>query len=221
MNKTDRNLLRALERRATEDTAEFVEANMKGLKVIAGENERLKMIDYLFANYPPDPGGLILEFGVAKGQSLRRICAAAGPKRKVYGFDSFDGLPSDWTWGKEEGRFDMNGKAPDGLPSNAMLKIGLIEDTLPEFLRLEPSYSSAGFIHVDTDIYASASFILEYLADKIVPGTVILFDEFFNYAGWRDHEYRAFREFVGRHKRKFEYLAFTSTHGSVAVRITK
>src|SRR5215831_6087032 len=37
--------------------------------------------------------GLCLEFGVAAGNSIRRLAKAG---RQIYGFDSWQGLPHDW-----------------------------------------------------------------------------------------------------------------------------
>jgi hypothetical protein len=50
-----------------------------------------------------------------------------------------------------------------------------------------------------------------------VPGTIILFDEYFNYPNWEVHEYKAFQEFVTKYGVKYRYLAFARQQ--VAVRI--
>ena len=56
------------------------------------------------------PTGEVLEFGVFRGKSIRTI-AKVVPKRKVYGFDSFIGLPEDWERGKgdtyKKGHFNL------------------------------------------------------------------------------------------------------------------
>src|SRR5690348_1698775 len=39
--------------------------------------------------------GFLAEFGVFSGKSINLI-AERYPERKVYGFDSFEGFPSDW-----------------------------------------------------------------------------------------------------------------------------
>ena len=58
------------------------------------------------------------------------------------------------------------------------------------------------FLHLDVDRYSSTRTVLELLGDRIVPGTVIAFDEFFNYPGWREGEYRAFNEFCRQRRPK-------------------
>ena len=75
------------------------------------------------------------------------------------------------------------------------------------------------FVHIDADLYSSADFVLRRLESRLRPGTVIVFDEFFNFPGWQAHEYRAWTEFVERTGVKFEYLAYTSNNEQVAVRL--
>jgi hypothetical protein len=50
-------------------------------------------------------------------------------------------------------------------------------------------------------------------------GTVIVFDEYFNFPGWRNHEYRAWTEFVARTGTEFDYLGYTADNEQVVVRI--
>ncbi len=57
------------------------------------------------------------------------------------------------------------------------------------------------------------------LKDQIVPGTIILFDEYFNYDGWEQHEHKAFREFIEETNLNFTYLAYNQYHEQVLVRI--
>jgi hypothetical protein len=48
-----------------------------------------------------------------------------------------------------------------------------------------------------------------------------VFDEFFNYPGWRQGEYRAFTEFVEEQGVCFEYVGYCRHGQQVAVRITE
>jgi hypothetical protein len=50
-----------------------------------------------------------------------------------------------------------------------------------------------------------------------VPGTIIVFDEYFNYPNWEEHEYKAFQEFIGESGLGYRYLGFARQQ--VAVRI--
>lgn len=161
--------------------------------------------------------GLVLEFGVFQGKSLRYIAGCVGQTRTVYGFDSFEGLPEDWTGFQRKGRFALEGTAPRFEEPNIELVPGWFDRTLPAFLAAHGG--PARFIHADADLYSSTVTILTALRARIVPGTVIVFDEYFNYPGWEHHEFRAFREFIGESGLRYEYLGYASGEFAVAVRI--
>jgi hypothetical protein len=158
--------------------------------------------------------GLILEFGVASARTTNHL-ASLLPDRQIYGFDSFEGLPEIWRAGFDKGAF--SGSMP-AVRKNIELVHGLFENTLTHFLETHPG--PVALLHVDCDLYSSTKTVFRYLADRIVSGTVIVFDEYFNYAGWRLHEYKAFYEFVADHHRAYEYLGFVPNHQQVCVRIS-
>lgn len=159
--------------------------------------------------------GLWLEFGVANGASLKDI--ACQTKQAVYGFDSFEGLPEDWTYFQKKSRYTLGGKFPVNLPDNVELVKGWFDETLPSFLKSHKE--PVAFLHVDSDLYSSAKTILTFLKDRIKKGSIIVFDEFFNYPGWKEHEYKAFYEFVKENKVDFQFLGFASSQHSVVVKI--
>tara|TARA_A100001515_G_scaffold100284_1_gene81121 strand:- start:2477 stop:3121 length:645 start_codon:yes stop_codon:yes gene_type:complete len=147
--------------------------------------------------------GMWLEFGVWVGTSSRIISSFMPDKNKVlYGFDSFEGLPEDWACSEtgvvqkegKKGAFNLNGEIPKPPAKNIKYIKGWFEDTLPDFVKehKEP----LAFLHVDSDLYSSAKTIFNHLSDRIVKGTVIIFDEFYNYVGYKDHEYKAFQELL-------------------------
>ncbi|MDJ0106389.1 TylF/MycF/NovP-related O-methyltransferase, partial [Rhodococcus erythropolis] len=76
------------------------------------------------------------------------------------------------------------------------------------------------FLHLDADLYSSTKTVLDLLGDRLVPGSIVVFDEFFNYPGWQQHEYRAWTEFVTRTGISFEYLGYTVDNEQVIVEIT-
>jgi hypothetical protein len=154
-------------------------------------------------------GGLFMEFGVATGTTIRRI--AAKTSEQVYGFDSFEGLPENWRSGFGKGAFA--GEAPQ-VPQNVTLIKGWFEDTLPPFLASHPAPVS--LLHIDCDLYSSTSFIFKCLGDRIKTGTVIVFDEYWNYPGWREHEYKAFEELKESGRFRAEPIGFVSSHQQVA-----
>jgi hypothetical protein len=133
----------------------------------------------------------------------------------VFGFDWFHGLPEAWRAGFPQGAFA--GSVPQ-VRENVELVQGLFEESLPKFLKAHRG--EVGLLHVDCDLYSSTKTIFHYLADRIVPGTIIVFDEYFNYTGWRLHEHKAFQEFVAEHHRTYDYLGLVPHHQQVCVRIT-
>ncbi|MBY6687702.1 class I SAM-dependent methyltransferase [Rhodococcus sp. BP-149] len=162
--------------------------------------------------------GMALEFGVATGTTLAIIVdewRRAANVGVIAGFDTFEGLPEDWRTGFEAGTF-----AQDALPDvpGAHLVKGMFQQTLGPFL--SKNRGPVAFLHLDADLYSSTDFVLRRLESRLVPGTVIVFDEFFNFPGWALHEYKAWTEFVHRTGVTFEYLAYTSNNEQVAVKLT-
>jgi predicted O-methyltransferase YrrM len=157
--------------------------------------------------------GLYLEFGVATGSTLRVISDAA-PAGSVHGFDCFEGLPEHWRSG-----FTVGMSATAQLPDvpGAELVVDLFDQTLPAFL--EQHDAPVAFLHLDADLHSSTRTVLEALAHRMVPGTVIVFDEYFNCPGWEAHEHRAWTEFVQETGLQFEHLGFTADDEQVAMRL--
>ena len=113
------------------------------------------------------------EFGVYKGKTAWYISKHCG-YRKLFLFDSFEGLPEDWNNNFKKGHFAL--KNIPRLPGKSILYKGLFRDTVFEF-----NYDNKfplSFIHIDSDLYSSAKDVLSRLNNKIIPGTVILFDEY-------------------------------------------
>lgn len=162
-------------------------------------------------------GGMLLEFGVHKGLSTTYFANAlfkAGDERRIYGFDSFEGLSEDWTGytGVQQLAFNRKGILPK-VPANVTLIKGWIEDTLPVFLQTNPGGIS--FIHIDTDTYSPAATILQACNSRLVSGTLILFDELIGYPNWQNHEFKALNENL--EASRFEYVAFSNNQVLVKI----
>jgi Flp pilus assembly protein TadD len=157
--------------------------------------------------------GLVLEFGVRHGTSIRQIAELA--KQAVHGFDSFEGLPEVWHH-EPKGSYTTKGEIPI-VPKSVQLHVGWFEDTLPKFL--EQHEGPVRFINVDCDIYSSTKTVLDLLAPRMVPGSVIVFDEYIGNEHWREDEFKAFQESVARYGWTYEYLCFSVFTKQVAVRI--
>ena len=157
--------------------------------------------------------GMVLEFGVRHGNSIRQLAALA--KQDVHGFDSFEGLPESWH-DEGKGSYSTKGIIPK-VPSNVSLHQGWFDATLPEFLAQQTG--NVRLINVDCDIYSSTKTVLDLLATRIVNGTVIIFDEYIGNQHWREDEFKAFQEAVKAYGWKYEYLGFSFFTKQVVVRI--
>ena len=94
--------------------------------------------------------GCVIELGVYKGESLNKLAKHFFPK-KIYGFDTFTGLPEVWRDGFQEGAFDVSNEKLK-FEDNCVLYKGLFSDTLPVFIK--ENAESAKLIHVDCDLYS-------------------------------------------------------------------
>lgn len=170
-----------------------------------------RYLEFCLSCTPRD--GLLLEFGVFKAATLTFI--AERSPIVVYGFDSFHGLPHDWHRSSTDtlhaGTYAMGGIPPDVTPRNVRFVVGMFEDTLPGFLEATPGRTA--LVHIDCDEYEPTRFVLAELLrhQRLTPGTVILFDEFYNYPHYSDHEYRAFKEFVAFSGIAYRWLAHTDS----------
>lgn len=158
--------------------------------------------------------GLALEFGVATGTTLAIIAEALSADHPVVGFDTFTGLPESWRTGFPAGTFSQN-ELPE-VPG-AQLVTGRFEDTLPKFLAATDE--QIAFLHVDSDLYSAAKTVLDLVGDRLASGAVVVFDEFFNFPGWQQHEFLAWTEYIARTGRGFDYLGYTGNNEQVAVRL--
>lgn len=201
-------------RLASEESARYVLARMRAVPNFETDYD----LHHWVATTQLDRGllahGQILEFGVATGRTLNQF-AYWLPHKTVYGFDGFDGLPEDWTSRMRKGFFAR--KHLPRVRRNCELVVGWFNETLAGFVEKHPE--PVALLHVDCDLYSSTVTILDELKDNIVPGTVIIFDEYINYPGWQLDEFRAWQEFVKEHNIRYEYIGRVSKHQKVAVRV--
>src|SRR5262249_54269297 len=87
------------------------------------------------------------------------------------------------------------GKLPR-VPRNVCLHKGRFSNTIASWR--EQISGPVAFVHIDCDLYSSTVDVLEGLRERLQPGTIIVFDEYFNYPNWERHEFRAWQEFVSR-----------------------
>ena len=194
-------------------------------------------------------GGLVCEFGVASGRSIRMIKELLLMEEEdiqIHGFDTFTGLPS--AWGDEPaGSYSTGGAIPNMMEetttttegssggggggsdertsegsssSNVIFHQGLFRDTIPSFLSTIDKGRPLAYANIDCDLYSSTRDVLEAFHGRIVPGTVLVFDEYLCHPSWRQDEFRAWRECCKRFGWQYEYLAFSLSTKQVVVRVT-
>jgi Macrocin-O-methyltransferase (TylF) len=129
----------------------------------------------------------------------------------------FTGNPQ--AWGAEPiGAYSTGGVVPS-MGQNVLFYKGLFHDTIPPFLELEGPDAFLAFANVDCDLYTSTMDVLESFQGRLVPGTVLVFDEYMAHATWRQDEFRAWRECCKRFGWKYEYLGFSFSTKQAAVRV--
>jgi hypothetical protein len=204
-----------LHRESIAESAEFVKKHLRTACLLKTRQETWEFIvnevrDLLRSS----PHTLLLEFGVKSGTSINFF--AKHFNTTIYGFDSFEGLPTNWFgWNLRKGFYSQDGKLPK-VASNVKLVKGLIGDTLPQFLASHQEKIS--FIHIDTDLYEPAKAVLKQCKDRFLNGSIILFDELISYTGWKIHEFRALKEELSEDE--YEFIAF-SNYKQAAIRIKK
>ena len=206
------NLDRHRQRIAAEATVRFIEQSLPNVQ---STDSASALLQTSINAARIGVGELVLELGVFEGNSINLIADSVGPSVSVFGFDSFEGLPERWRDG-----FDARAFAIDGLPKvrpNVHLVKGWFAETLPAFLQSQTG--PVAFVHVDCDLYSSTKEALSTLAARFRPGAVIVFDEYFNYPGWEDGEFRALQELAREHPLAFDYIGFNRYGRQIAIRV--
>lgn len=203
-------------RLASEESARYVLEHMRAVPNFDTDYDLHKWVTTTQLDPTLLSDGWVLEFGVATGRTLNQF-AHWLPNKFVFGFDGFEGLPEDWTSRMRRGFF-----ARDSLPrvrSNCELVVGWFDQTLPGFKNNRIKNGPIALLHVDCDLYSSTVTILNNLRENIVPGTVIVFDEYINYPGWQLDEFRAWQEHCKAYGVRYQYIGRVSRHQKVAVRV--
>jgi len=138
-------------------------------------NVNLQDLRARLAEAPPGPR---VEFGVFRGECLREIARHDGP---TIGVDSFAGMAEptarDIVNGRQpypKGRLAAPMAAAARAAPNALLIKGFVPEVLRQILN-----SDFSFAHVDLDHYAPTRAALDWLADRMCPGGLIVCDDWF------------------------------------------
>ena len=96
------------------------------------------------------------------------------------------------------------------MPSNVKLHAGWFNETVwpaMQALAADDPNLALAFVHIDCDLYSSTRDVLRSIRPWLRAGTLLLFDEYFGYAEWREHEHKAWTEFVTEENRNFRFVA--------------
>jgi len=128
---------------------------------------------------------------------------------RFFSFDSFEGLPpaEGIDLGHphfHKGRYDCTQdefedilKQAGVIMDKVVIVPGFYEDTLNENTKMKYGLRNASIVMVDCDLYSSARIVLDFILDLIIEGTIIIFDDWFNYkANPNKGEQRACNEWL-------------------------
>jgi len=140
--------------------------------------------------------GDVVELGVYKGGSFFQFAAFRElleneKSRKLVGFDIFGAFPETHNdgdnafrekWVEETNNsFLTKEELQESLFNrkieNTELVQGDVAVTIPEYLRTHP-YMRIALLHIDVDIYEPTVVGLQYLYDYVVPGGLIVLDDY-------------------------------------------
>ncbi|MEO7048413.1 MAG: TylF/MycF/NovP-related O-methyltransferase, partial [Ferruginibacter sp.] len=124
------------------------------------------------------------------------------------GFDTFTGLPEDWG-NVKKGSFSNDGDVPYTTDQRITFCVGLVQDTLPAYLKKE-NFSGRLIFNLDFDLYNATLFSLVCIEPFLKKGDIIIMDEYFSITK-NHHEYRAFHDFQSLYK--FEYKPLYKCRG--------
>jgi O-methyltransferase len=179
------------------------------------ESTYREALELLARKLGPDGVGDYLEFGVYVGTSL--LCMDRASKAlgldsvRLFGFDSFEGLPDaaaedhgGWVPGQFRADLDfVREKLTRGGVdwSRTVLIPGWFEDTLRPGLAEQLGIEKAGVVMIDCDLYSSARTALDFCAPLIRTAAAVVFDDW-NSGGLASRglgERQAFDEFLAAH----------------------
>jgi len=142
--------------------------------------------------------GCIVECGVWRGGMSAGLVKVLGPERDYFLLDSFEGLPLakdidgqaalDWQNNIESPNYYDNCSATPEFAQQAMnlagarsfqLVKGWFDQTLPTFMLP----SAIALLRLDADWYESTTICLQHLFDKVMPGGLIILDDYYAWDG--------------------------------------
>tara|TARA_X000000368_G_C23044614_1_gene718574 strand:+ start:846 stop:1565 length:720 start_codon:yes stop_codon:yes gene_type:complete len=198
------------------DCYKFFEKDMKNSSIFIKPVDIRKYAVSRGINNSKDKNDLFLEFGVFRGESINIFSKILKERNlEIYGFDSFEGLEEDWSMNEYNptGTFSLNKKKPH-VPNNANLIQGKVQNTLEEFLKKNKEKKII-FSHMDMDTYMPTKFTLVKIKPFLTKGSILLFDQFYGYPNWQNHEFKAFKEVFK--DEEYKYIAFCESEVAIEI----
>lgn len=179
--------------------------------------------------------GDYFEFGLYRGYSFAKafeLCRELGlDEMRLFGFDSFEGLPRLEQGDEADGRFfrgqfacslqvvEQNLRDAGVDRSRYRLIEGYYEDSLTSELKSELGSKRAAVVLLDCDLYSSTRIALGWLDDLLTEGSILLFDDWSSHGDdVRQGQPRALHEFLeARSDLRVESLGEFPSHGKIFV----
>lgn len=183
--------------------------------------DRDSLLAYCLSQVGPNHE-LAVELGVGSATSSQLILKEMrrlGLPGVLHGFDSFMGLPEAWGEIARPGTYSYD--KPLWQDERFVVHAGWFAETLPAFVAEVEGAATIGFIHVDCDLYSSTKEGLIELGPLLRSGSILLFDEYWNYLEAEEHEQLALREFCNEQGWEFNYIGYNVDYMQAAVVITK
>lgn len=172
--------------------------------------------------------GAYVEFGCGATVRSTRIAlkyckSTIYPRRRMFLFDSFQGLPEptdidkhpQWIKGDmavSEERFHAL-LARHGAEKGAdyVCVPGFFDATLKGRTPASFGINQAAFVHVDCDLYSSTMDVLQFILPAMPDGAILSFDDWLCFNGNPDRgEQRAFREISEKFRSTIQFIPFRS-----------
>ncbi len=123
--------------------------------------------------------GAVAEVGVWRG-GTGQLMATVLPHKEIYLFDTFEGLPEispdfDGAY-HSKGQFNDTSYEHVSRLFHQQESVKVIKGVFPSTINDDPL--NFCFVHVDVDLYQSAKDCCEYFYQRLVPGGVMIFDDY-------------------------------------------
>lgn len=178
--------------------------------------------------------GDYMEFGVFQGRTFSAACHLARERAlkemQFWAFDSFEGLPHGGgefragAYACDIESFRKNVRRNIGDLSHVHIVQGWFDKTLVEDHPALTGMQEVAIAWIDCDLYESAVPVLNFLTARVQDGSILFFDDWFNFKGRSDcGEQKACAEWLQRNQQitLAEYSRFGSCGKSFVVQIAR